>query len=292
MYEQKPKFGPVNYKAGDVIIRQGDIPDQFYIITSGQVEVLRQDEDGQTAVINHLGIGEYFGEVGLVKWIRRIATIRALTDVELIAMDYQTFFNWLNRSQTLQQEIDDIVRQRMQVEDNPQPAPESKHPDVAPAATPKPETTTRPSETKGLKTADSAQTITTGEPGGAHFYPAGSEIIRQGDDSDRFFIILEGLVEVVKTLPDGHRVHIARLGDGNYFGEIGIMENRQRMASVRALSDVRVVVFDRETFSSWLADSPSSKIEIEETLAQRQLDTGQLQRRIQSLTDSDKASGV
>jgi cAMP-dependent protein kinase regulator len=284
MYEQKPKFGPVSFKAGEVIMRQGDIPDQFYIITSGQVEVIRHD-DGQTAVINHLGVGEYFGEVGLVKWIRRIATIRALTDVELLAMDYQTFFNWLNRSPVLRQEIEDIVHQRLQFEDKPQPLPEGEQPAAS-------RETADPIMPKVEETAEKPQTITTGDPGGAHFYPVGSEIIRQGDEADQFFIILEGLVEVYKTLPDGRKVHIARLRDGNYFGEIGIMENRKRMASVRALSDVRVVVFDRETFSSWLADSPSSKSEIEETLAQRQIDAGRLQRWLQSLSDSDETAAV
>jgi cAMP-dependent protein kinase regulator len=284
MYEQKPKFGPVSFKAGEVIMRQGDIPDKFYIITSGQVEVIRHD-DGQPTVINHLGVGEYFGEVGLVKWIRRIATIRALTDVELLAMDYQTFFNWLNRSPVLRQEIEDIVYQRMQFEDKPQPLPEGEQPAASPE-------TADPITPKRQETAEKPQTITTGDPGGARFYPVGSEIIRQGDEADQFFIILEGLVEVYKTLPDGRKVHIARLRDGNYFGEIGIMENRKRMASVRALSDVRVVVFDRETFSSWLADSPSSKSEIEETLAQRQIDVGRLQRRLQSLPDSDETAAV
>jgi CRP-like cAMP-binding protein len=284
MYEQKPKFGPVSFKAGEVIMRQGDIPDKFYIITSGQVEVIRHD-DGQTAVINHLGVGEYFGEVGLVKWIRRIATIRALTDVELLAMDYQTFFNWLNRSPVLRQEIEDIVHQRMQFEDKPQSLPKGERPAA-------PRETADPVTPKREETAEKPQTITTGDPGGARFYPVGSEIIRQGDEADQFFIILEGLVEVYKTLPDGRKVHIARLRDGNYFGEIGIMENRKRMASVRALSDVRVVVFDRDTFSSWLADSPSSKSEIEETLAQRQMDAGRLQRRLQSLSDSDETAAV
>jgi CRP-like cAMP-binding protein len=284
MYEQKPKFGPVSFKAGEVIMRQGDIPDQFYIITSGQVEVIRHD-DGQMAVINHLGVGEYFGEVGLVKWIRRIATIRALTDVELLAMDYQTFFNWLNRSPVLRQEIEDIVHQRLQFEDKPQALPKGEQPAAPPE-------TADPITPKRQQTAEKPQTITTGDPGGARFYPVGSEIIRQGDEADQFFIILEGLVEVYKTLPDGRKVHIARLRDGNYFGEIGIMENRKRMASVRALSDVRVVVFDRDTFSSWLADSPSSKSEIEETLAQRQIDAGQLQRRLQSLSDSDETAAV
>jgi CRP-like cAMP-binding protein len=284
MYEQKPKFGPVNFKAGEVIMRQGDIPDKFYIITSGQVEVIRHD-DGQTAVINHLGVGEYFGEVGLVKWIRRIATIRALTDVELLAMDYQTFFSWLNRSPVLRQEIEDIVHQRMQVEDNPQPLPEGEQPAASPEMP-------DPIMPKREETAEKPQTITTGDPGGARFYRVGSEIIRQGDEANQFFIILEGLVEVYKTLPDGRKVHIARLRDGNYFGEIGIMENRKRMASVRALSDVRVVVFDRDTFSSWLADSPSSKSEIEETLVQRQIDAGRLQRRLQSLPDNDESAAV
>jgi CRP-like cAMP-binding protein len=174
----------------------------------------------------------------------------------------------------------------MQVEDNPQPAPEAALPKVKARPVPP----FKSAAEKYAKPADNAQTITTGEPGGTRFYAVGSEIIHQGDEANRFFIILEGLVEVFKTLPDGRNVHIARLSDGNYFGEIGIMENRQRMASVRALSDVRVVVFDRETFSSWLADSPSSKSELEETLAQRQLDTGRLQRRVQDMSDRDEGA--
>lgn len=291
MYEQKPKFGPVSYASGEIIIRQGDIPDQFYIITSGQVEVLRHD-DGETAVINHLGVGEYFGEVGLVKWIRRIATIRALTDVELIAMDYETFFSWLNRSNILRQEIEDIVRDRLRDEENPQPVSEATPPSSETNMA-IPSDADEEEQSKAVKRTE--ETITTGEPGGTRFYPVGSTIVRQGEESNRFFIILEGLVEVYKTLPSGRRVHIARLHDGNYFGEIGIMEDRPRMANVRALSDVRVVVFDRETFVSWLADSPSSKNELEETLVQRQLNVGKLQRKIKRLVDNegnDKGSGV
>jgi CRP-like cAMP-binding protein len=275
MLEQQPKFGPVNYEAGHVIIRQGDIPDKFYIITSGEVEVIRHNDEGQEEVIDHLGLGEYFGEVGLVKWIRRIATIRATTDVELIAMDYDAFASWVGRSEMLQQEIDEIVNQRLQVEDNPQPVKSLPAPGTERKAVAEQKTTVSPKKS------------ITGEPGGTHFYPAGTEIIHQGDLADTFYIILDGSVEVFKTLPDGQEFHIARLAAGSYFGEIGIMENRRRMASVRALSDVRVVAFDRETFNSWLADSPSSKIELQETSSQRQLDTGQL-RRLVAPPDSER----
>lgn len=279
MYAEKPTFGPVSYAAGEIIIQQGDIPDQFYIITGGRVEVLRQEEAGQLTPVAQLGVGDYFGEVGLVKWIRRIATIRALTDVELIAMDYEAFFNWLDRSALLRQEVEDIIEKRLQIEDNPQPAPEDALPTMPPVTAVDPEPVTHPG-------TDSSSAIRTGAPGGEVFYPAGAEIIRQGDASDRFFIILEGLVEVFKTLPDGRRVHITRLAEGKYFGEIGLTQDRPRMASVRALSDVRLVVFDQETFSGWLADSPSSKNEIEETSARRRLNTGQLQKWL--LRNDDK----
>jgi CRP-like cAMP-binding protein len=279
MLEQQPKFGPVAYEAGHVIIRQGDIPDKFYIITNGQVEVIRQDDEGREEVIDQLGLGEYFGEIGLVKWIKRIATIRAITDVELIAMDYDAFTSWVGRSETLQEEIDEIINRRMQVEDNPQPV----------LSQPAPGTESEEEEKTAVTIPNTTSKTTVGEPGGTRFYPVGTEIIRQGDMADTFYIILDGLVEVFKVLPDGREVHIARLTTGSYFGEIGLMENRQRMASVRALSDVRVVAFDRETFNSWLADSPSSKIELEETSSQRKMDTGRLRRLVTPPEDNETA---
>ena len=95
MLENKPKFGPEHFAAGADIIRQGDVPDKFYIVTRGQVEVVLQPPDGLDAVIDHLGPGDFFGEVGLLHQSRRMATVRAETAVDVMAMDYQTFRDWI-----------------------------------------------------------------------------------------------------------------------------------------------------------------------------------------------------
>ena len=48
----KPKFGPQQYRAGTDIIHQGDDPDQFFILTKGEVEIFRQYPDGSEVLID------------------------------------------------------------------------------------------------------------------------------------------------------------------------------------------------------------------------------------------------
>jgi MFS family permease len=72
---------------------------------------------------------------------------------------------------------------------------------------------------------------------------AGDEIIRQGDVGDRFYVIDEGTVEIVV---DG--AAIKTLGAGHYFGEIALLEDRPRMASVRAVDSVTTQSLDGELF--------------------------------------------
>ena len=267
MLDQKPKFGPVHFDAGSTIIRQGDVPDKFYIITRGIVDVVRRSDDGHEESIDRLGIGEYFGEIGMVRRIRRVATIRALTDVELIAMDGKTFTNWMNRSALIRDEIEAVIEDRIRIETHPEPVTIDEDSETPPPA--------------GIRqdeqaTAHHIASAAAKPDPSTQAFPANSIIIQQGEPADTFYILLEGEVEIVKQQPNGEETLIARLGEGNYFGEIGLMEGRERMATVRAATDVRVVTFNRETFNSWLADSPSSKTELTETAEKRRKETGRL----------------
>src|SRR5947209_17373953 len=70
-----------HFESGDFILRQGDVGDQFYVIVSGEVEVLKELPDGQSVSLAHLGKGEYFGETALLTGRRRNASVRALTPV-------------------------------------------------------------------------------------------------------------------------------------------------------------------------------------------------------------------
>jgi MFS family permease len=83
--------------------------------------------------------------------------------------------------------------------------------------------------------------------------PAGTEVIRQGDVGDRFYVVDAGRFEIVI---DGHEV--ATPGEGEYFGEIALLQDVPRTATVRALEDGAVWALDQEEFLATLTDLPQA----------------------------------
>ena len=260
MFEQKPKFGPEHFSAGSIIFHQGDEPDNFYIITRGIVEVLHQPPDALDELIDVLGPGDYFGEVGLVRHSRRIATVRAKTDVAVMSMDYATFSNWIDSSPVVAAEIDSVVEQRLLAAfEWPEPLAEDTSADMLQHA----QKATDRAEEPALKETTEQ-------------FKKGEMILRQGDPPDRFYIIIDGFVTVSHKLSDGREQTIAHLTSGDYFGEIGLLDGTPRIATVTALTDVKLLSFDRDTFKSWMFKSPGSKDDIQKEARRRRIDTGRL----------------
>ncbi len=257
--EPKPKFGLEQYPPGTDIIRQGDTPEKFYIITKGDVEIVRHLVDGYEIIIDRMGEGSYFGEIGLLKKAKRIATVRAKTNVEVMAMSHDTFERWLNDSQISRQEIDAVMEERLmlvgdlQLVDSVVPGQEN-------------DDTAVPSATDIIEAATPATA-------GQQTFNPGDIIIHQGETADKFYIIVSGTVEIYYYEPNAADTIIAQLDSGNYFGEIGLLEGSKRTASVRAATPVKVLVFDRETFSRWISDAPASRYELWRTVAERRDNT-------------------
>jgi MFS family permease len=87
----------VSMRAGDVVIRQGDPADRFYVIGEGEVEVTQVGAAaGPPALLRRMGAGEGFGEIGLLSGIPRTATVTARTDGTLVALDGDAFLDLVN----------------------------------------------------------------------------------------------------------------------------------------------------------------------------------------------------
>jgi CRP/FNR family cyclic AMP-dependent transcriptional regulator len=97
--------------------------------------------------------------------------------------------------------------------------------------------------------------------------PAGREIIRQGDIAREFVVIAEGEVSVVR---DG--IEVARLGPGQHFGELALLDSRPRNATVTAVTDVTAQVVDRLGFQTLLEDSPTLTLNLLRATANRLAD--------------------
>ncbi|MFQ5613036.1 MAG: cyclic nucleotide-binding domain-containing protein [Anaerolineae bacterium] len=85
------------YQAGQIVFHMGEIGDTFYIIESGEVEVLAPDLRGQQAVINLLGPGEFFGEIALLRAVPRTATIRVVSPTRLLGLSREDFHKVVDR---------------------------------------------------------------------------------------------------------------------------------------------------------------------------------------------------
>ena len=118
-------------------------------------------------------------------------------------------------------------------------------------------------------------------------YQPGATIIRQGDLAEKFYTIVEGEVDIMQQKPDSEEeVFLRKLYRNEYFGEIGLLQQTQRTATVRASGDseVTVMAIDRETFSKMVSESNVSYAVISQQATQRLIDD--LQRELPNNPES------
>lgn len=85
-----PKAGPVEFKEGELIFREGDLGTEMYIILEGKVEIFNELTE-ETQILAILEKGDFFGEMSILDDMPRAATARALTAVKVIPINGSTF---------------------------------------------------------------------------------------------------------------------------------------------------------------------------------------------------------
>jgi CRP/FNR family cyclic AMP-dependent transcriptional regulator len=85
----------IKFKPGQVIIREGETGDLFYVITEGQAEIIIRDADGEELVLHRVGPGNFFGELSMLTNEPRSARVRAVEHVTTLALKRNDFFEFL-----------------------------------------------------------------------------------------------------------------------------------------------------------------------------------------------------
>lgn len=208
------------YGAGRVIVRRGDRGDAFYIVRKGRVAVLDETPDGGEQTLRPLGRGEAFGELALLDARPRAATVRADEDSELFVVDKGSFDRVLAGSLKAPEILPSITAVRDVWE-----LPPFRHLDGAAAAR--------------IALAGAWRTL-----------PAGTVVIRQGQPGDAFYVVASGQLRVERNRKEVHRLQA-----GDSFGEIALLDNVARTATVRAITPVRLYALERDAFRRLVAKS-------------------------------------
>lgn len=206
------------FPAGEVIIHEGDQGDKFYIIERGKVTVWRLGEDEVEYKIDELGAGQYFGEVALVSNAPRNATVRADTPLTVLTLDYGDFNMCVLRYVNLADEVNENVKYSWLLRGMP--------------------------IFDELSSPELDQLASWLEP---ESLGGGEVLFNEGDQGDKFYIVESGEV-VISRIIDDQEVEISRREPGEYFGEIALLQDRPRTATITASIDTHLLSLKSEHF--------------------------------------------
>ena len=99
-------------------------------------------------------------------------------------------------------------------------------------------------------------------------FSAGSEIIRHGEFGDKFYMIHRGVVEVIRPLSDGS-LHHDEIAEGGFFGEVALIRNERRNATVVAKTPVDLYVLKKKDFEETLKSRAGFETQLRSVLAHR-----------------------
>ena len=108
--------------------------------------------------------------------------------------------------------------------------------------------------------------------------PSGTRLFHKGDNGDAMYLVERGRVRISITDNDGHEVTLAENAQGDFFGEMALIDGRQRSADASVIEDARLAVLSRPDFLSFVRSSPDLALEMLAALTDRLRRTDELLR--------------
>uniref|UniRef100_A0A8C1TT64 cGMP-dependent protein kinase n=1 Tax=Cyprinus carpio TaxID=7962 RepID=A0A8C1TT64_CYPCA len=200
------------YSAEQLVIQEGEPGNYLYVLAEGLLEVIQNGK-----LLGQMRPGTAFGELAILYNCKRTATVKAVTQSHIWALDRQTFQTIMMRStQARHEEYFSFLRSVSLLKDLP--------------------------EEKLAKIIDCLE---------VEYFDKGEYIIREGEEGSTFFIIAKGEVLVTQTTEGfSEPQEIKILGVGDYFGEKALISEDVRSANIIAKeNDTQCLVVDRDNFN-------------------------------------------
>ena len=213
----EPLLQEEHYDFGDLIVRQGDPADSFYVLTKGRARALKIRADGEEIPLGVLKPGDSFGEAALAEGGTRNATVRCSTAVDVLRIDRDDFQQLVSQEPELKQSIEATGRNR---------ALQSFLYQF--------------SKFGRLSTPVLRSMIEKFKPVTVQ---KGNLIIREADEAGPLFIVEKGRARAFTAL-NGREQNLAFYREGDFFGELSILNGSPRAASVEAVTDCQLLALE------------------------------------------------
>jgi len=236
------------FQEGKDIVTQGDIGHDFYMIKEGKADVVVMSEDGKSErIVASLRAGDYFGETALLEECRRTATVRAGPgNCVCFTLNAYTFHNLFSKKKL---KVAFAKRNAIAAERHHHHS-EEKNTEKGPGVVTFLESCLVDHILFDSTSDEHRQAII--QLMWREKVPSGTAVIRQGDEGNHFYVIEDGQfavsVNTVDELEENYEKEVQVLYPGNSFGELALMYNSPRSATVTALCESYVWVIDRVHF--------------------------------------------
>ena len=213
-------FEEKRYKSNEIVIKEGEKGDVVYLVDSGELDCEKTFKKGdKPTYLKTYYPGESFGELALLYNAPRAATIKAKTDCILWALDRGTFNNIVKESAMKKRERYENSLKNVHI----------------------------------LSTIDSYELGQICDAVKSEKAEKGDYIIKQNEIGDKFYILDDGEAYATKVFKEGENEQIVKeYKSGDYFGELALLRDEPRAASVVAKSKCKLITLDRLAFKRLL----------------------------------------
>ncbi len=221
---------------GEVIFSRGDFTNTFWTVVEGEVGICVDPDDPDVQV--PLGKGEFFGEMGLIAGRPRTATVVARDNCVLVETGRRSMIKLINSVDAVKDVVDRtaIVRQIQTYL-----APELTREQLQPVV----------------------------ERSAIHTFAKGEVLFEEGAPGDALYLVRRGSVTVSRRI-GGREIVLSYVASGNYVGEMALLSDAPRSATVRAAIDnTEVIRIEAAAFQEMLAQSPQLRAGMDEKFRER-----------------------